>query len=286
MKTKKLVVLAPVVLLISVLAAGPVSAEWTPEWPPIDGEGSITVHKFHDVNQNGVQDEGEEDVDGWLMRVYRWDNTGKYLVAEGKTDTNGLVTFNNLPAPTLYKVWEQELECWEPTTSNLSSYIWDGGRYTLVQTASNETKAVEFGNVYTCDVSCYEFVDETAWASGLRYVNKGTWATYTPYVAGSTVNLYAGQTMLAGTVSFSAPVDGNVTISIDLVGDWEFAPDDENVKVQDYANAPTAKPSPGLFEWKGTASGQSFSITVPENNFYGVHVDVGEWTEIKCPVEY
>jgi len=129
---------------------------------------------------------------------------------------------------------------------------------------------------------CYEFMDETAWAAGTRYVSRGNWATYTPYMANSTVTLYAGQTMNVGTVHFSAVVNGEVTITINLTGDWEFAPVDENVKIQDYATAPSGNPSPGLFAWKGTADGRSFSIEVPENIFYGVHADVGYWAEVPC----
>lgn len=132
---------------------------------------------------------------------------------------------------------------------------------------------------------CYEFVGETAWAAGIRYVRRGNWATYTPYVPNSTVILYAGQTINVGSVHFSAPVAGKVTITINLTGSWEFAPRAENVKIQDYATAPSGNPAPGLFAWKGTGVGQTFSIEVPVNNFYGVHVDVGYWMQVACPVE-
>ncbi len=132
---------------------------------------------------------------------------------------------------------------------------------------------------------CYEFMEETAWTAGERYVSRGNWATYTAYVADSTADLYAGQNMLAGTVHFSAPEDGYVTLTINLTGDWEFAPTDENVKIQDYEFAPSGNPAPGQFPWKGTASGQSFAIEVPWNNFYGVHVDVGTWVEVPCPLD-
>ena len=127
---------------------------------------------------------------------------------------------------------------------------------------------------------CWE--DETAWAAGNRYVTKGNWATYTPYVAGSTVKLYAGQTMEAGTVHFSAAADGKVTITITLNDGWKFADAGENVKIQDYATAPSGNPAPGLFAWKGTATSSSFSIDVPENNFYGVHADLLH--SVECPV--
>jgi hypothetical protein len=126
--------------------------------------------------------------------------------------------------------------------------------------------------------------DETAWAYGSRYTDQGNWATYTPYVSGSTVILYAGQTMNAGTVQFSAVSGGTVTITITLASGWRFAPVPENVKIQDYATAPSGNPSPGLFDWKGTADSGSntFSIVVPANNYYGVHVDVQH--RVPCPM--
>jgi len=133
---------------------------------------------------------------------------------------------------------------------------------------------------------CFEFKGETAWADGPRYVSRGNWATYTPYVNVAKIEiLYAGQNNNFGTVTFSPPLNGLVTITINLTGDWEFADVEENVKIQDYAVALTRNPSPGQFKWKGTASGKSFAIDVPVNNFYGVHADVGNWMEVECPVE-
>jgi len=110
-------------------------------------------------------------------------------------------------------------------------------------------------------------------------VEQGNWATYTPYDADSTVILYAGQTMEAGTVHFSEPDgDGVVTITVTLNSGWRFEDVAENVKIQDYADAPSGNPSPGQFDHKGDATGSSFSIVVPGNDFYGVHVDV-EWED-------
>lgn len=137
------------------------------------------------------------------------------------------------------------------------------------------------------------FDDETAWANGSRYVNRGNWATYTSYngVAKSVV-LFAGKTLDAGDVSFSAPADGVVTITIQLNPGWRFALNpvgeeggvtiyDNNVKVQHYASAPSGNPEPGLFQWKEFAEGDFHEIEVPQANFYGVHVDVERLVE--CP---
>ena len=122
---------------------------------------------------------------------------------------------------------------------------------------------------------CWE--GETAWADGERYVNPGNWATYTAYNGVARVaTLFAGQTLDAGTVFFSAPEDGLVTICIMLNEGFRFADDEENVKIQDYDEAPTGNPAPGQFQWKGTADqgDAMFWIVVPVNGFYGVHVDV------------
>lgn len=143
-----------------------------------------------------------------------------------------------------------------------------------------------FGNITYVVVCCDNppetcFAEETAWAAGTRYVSKGNWATYTSYSGvAQEVILFAGQTMTAGTVAFSAPDNGQVTITITLAEGWFFQEVAENLKIQDYAVAPSGNPSPGLFAWKATAPGSPFSIGVPQNNFYGVHVDV--MREVAC----
>ena len=123
-----------------------------------------------------------------------------------------------------------------------------------------------------------EWVGETAWAFGPRYVERGNWATYTPYVANSTVTLYAGQNMPAGTVHFSAVSGGMVTITITLNEGWRLEDVMDPVKVQGYASTPPAKnPAPGLFT---TYKGSLLVFNVPAYDFYGVHLNV-EWED--CP---
>jgi hypothetical protein len=119
------------------------------------------------------------------------------------------------------------------------------------------------------------FKGEGGWAAGTRYTQKGNWATYSTYTAGREVTLYAGQTMAAGSVAFSAvDGDGKVTITITLNPGWFFNEVSGNVKIQDYATAPSGNPSPGRFTSKGYATKSPFSIKVPSNKFYGVYVDL------------
>jgi len=167
------------------------------------------------------------------------------------------------------------------TTSWSAEWIPDTpGIYTITSVATDNA-----GNVQTTETSIIvevveceecEWIGESAWAEGIRYVDQGNWATYTPYVTDSTVTLFAGQTMDAGTVHFSEAVGGYVTITITLNEGWRFEDVDDNVKIQNYADAPSGNPSPGLFDSKDYATESPFSIDVPANNFYGVHVDV-EW---------
>jgi hypothetical protein len=126
--------------------------------------------------------------------------------------------------------------------------------------------------------------EETAWSDGDGYLGADNWATYTTYeCADLEVMLFAGQDMDAGTVIFSDPVDGIVTITIELNDGWRFLDDDENVKIQGYDAPPMGKPRPGKFDYKFYAvGGDPSSVDVPvecDNGmyYYGVHVDV-EWS--------
>lgn len=122
---------------------------------------------------------------------------------------------------------------------------------------------------------------ETAWAAGNRYETPSNWATYTAYAEGS-VKLFAGQTHDAGTVAFSAVVIGKVTITITLNEGFSFQAVAENIKIQDYAYAPSGNPAIGGFAHKASVSGVvSYSMEVPANHFYGVHVDVLRCWEVK-----
>ena len=130
-------------MLLSMWPLGPASAMTTP--PP--ELGSITIHKFEDVNGNGVQDDGEGDLAGWPMRIYRWDaGENPVEVARDVTDDAGNVTFGDL-GPGRYKAWEAKRTCWALTTSGT---LWIGGYYQVVQLAEGASVTVEFGNRNTC----------------------------------------------------------------------------------------------------------------------------------------
>lgn len=123
---------------------------------------------------------------------------------------------------------------------------------------------------------CYQ--DETAWAAGSRYVTQGNWATYTPYVANTPVNVFAGQNYLVGTVTFSEVVDGKVTITLAALNGARLQSVAESVKIQGYETAPSGNPAPGQFT---TYKGNETTVTVDAYAYYGIHLDVQR--VVDCP---
>jgi hypothetical protein len=141
-------------------------------------------------------------------------------------------------------------------------------------------KALSHFSFKLTDVPCLDQGDcwkgETAWSQGPQYINAAQWAMYTDYTAGKQVDLIAGQNYKVGLVYFGDCVDGNVDITITLNDGARFAAVKENVKIQDYASAPSGNPKVGQFDHKATVDqGQNqVTLSVPCNNVYGVHVDV------------
>ncbi|MFU8891366.1 MAG: hypothetical protein ACNA76_06885 [Anaerosomatales bacterium] len=164
-------------------------------------------------------------------------------------------------------------------------YYYPGGAYGdsgLVAPDDKDISHVTFGFNEPDNGWCAE----TAWAVGERYVKRGSWAMYVEYDGEEkTVKVLAdggSSDTIVGTATFSAPVDGHVTITIDLDGaifyyDVDDDLEDNNLKVQDYAKVPKARnPRVGLFDSKTMVDIHSTtgSIVVPENNYYGVHMDL------------
>ena len=167
----------------------------------------------------------------------------------------------------------------EPDAPTRDGYTFEGW-----YTEDTFGTAWDFDDPITGDLTLYarwtalpiDCTPETAWAAGDRYVSgRGpNWATYTSYSGNTTVTLYAGQHMDAGTVHFSASESGKVIITISLSDGWRFEDAEENIKIQDYSRRPRGNPKPDRFDFKFTASGSQHSLEIPQNSYYGVNVNV------------
>ena len=231
-------------------------------------------YKWNDVDGDGLWGASEPGLQYWFIQLWQ----GSILIDEAETDGIGYYEFTDL-MPGTYQVCEVPQLGWVQTFPTSAGHDCGDGTYgyefTLVSGQDEENN--NFGNWMPPGM------DETAWASNeletcctLPYNpgDDGNWATYVAYADGKTVTLYAGKTIDVGTVTFTDAGGGYVDITITLTGGWRFYGDSNNVMVQDYATAPSGNPSPGLFDSKETATGTLHTISVPLNNFYGVHAVV------------
>lgn len=149
--------------------------------------------------------------------------------------------------------------------SEVSEFNYGPDKRFIVFARTDDTQ--QNGGIIACS-------EETAWSDGPRFNQRGgNWSTYTEYSGSEkTVTLFAGQTQNIGTVTFE-PDNGQVKITISLNTYGEFQDVNENVKIEGYDTAPSGNPAIGQFTYKNKAEGKSFSITVPSNKFYAVHVD-------------
>jgi len=104
--------------------------------------GTLLVHKFLDVNENGVHDAGEAKLSGWTFTVR--DSEG-VVVANGSTDSEGMLRLELLAGT--YTVTETLPSGWRSTTGVARSFIIAGGLTTHVLFGNVEEPALPFTEV-------------------------------------------------------------------------------------------------------------------------------------------
>ncbi len=72
--------------------------------------GSISGNVYEDRNDNGVLDDGDVDLSGVTISLYRWNGSSYDLLDHTKTDENGNYSFDNLDINQKYAVREDEPE--------------------------------------------------------------------------------------------------------------------------------------------------------------------------------
>jgi hypothetical protein len=136
-------------IILLVIVGMPIHMAFAQVESTLPETSSITAHKFNDSNSNAIQDAGEEDIEGWLIRLYEWDGTDLERISEERTNSAGLVSFSNL-VPATYKVWEEQIGCWQPTTPEGMNSL-SGGYYARIALEEGQNVVVEFGNVLADD---------------------------------------------------------------------------------------------------------------------------------------
>jgi hypothetical protein len=263
-----------------------------------EGNSAILISSVTDWQSGDAADECLQagGCSGFSTKVDEWSENGM----DGEYyEENAVITISNSDGITFdWSISEGYAVCKVIVKASTGAVIYTyndaTSDFNLLGTLNYNPKNPESGVANdTKDIShvtfCFKKTDacyrqETAWAKGSRYVTKGNWAMYVPYAGyAKTVNIIAGQTIPVGTATFSAQVNGKVTITINLTGAifyYDIADKylDNNLKIQGYNNKPAAvNPAPGLFNFKYAipAGGTTFEIEVPQFSYYGIHLDVG-----------
>ena len=93
----------------------------------------------------------------------------------------------------------------------------------------------------------------------------------------SVQDIYAGRNINIGTVEISEPVDGEVTITLNLKDNWDLQQGEEEVvKIKGYATAdlPEKLTGVGIGDVFDTYQGTDLTITVPAYDIFIIHLDV------------
>jgi protocatechuate 3,4-dioxygenase beta subunit len=80
----------------------------------IPPQATISGVKFHDRNGNGVRDQGEEGLGGWVIQLWRKEGSVWRLNATTTTGPEGDYIFENIPAGT-YRIVEVQRDGWIQT---------------------------------------------------------------------------------------------------------------------------------------------------------------------------
>ena len=132
---KKLISALPALLFIAFLSS------------PVHGTsigGSITAHKFNDLNGNGVKDAGEPGLVGWTMDLYSGAGCSGSASNNGATDVNGNYIFYTSQPTGTYSVKETPQAGWTNTTALCQDVILNGTRL-----VGGVSKTVNFPNKAT-----------------------------------------------------------------------------------------------------------------------------------------
>ena len=155
--------------------------------------GTIVAHKFNDLDGNGSQDSGEDDLEGWTMTLYEGFNCTGDLLASGITGIDGDVVFDGLEAGT-YSV-KETLEggwtnstalCQQVTIGAGENATLDFGNYELIPDIDVEKTALPDSGAESTNVTFNITVENTGdltldpvevvdtIPAGMSYVSTGT----------------------------------------------------------------------------------------------------------------
>jgi uncharacterized repeat protein (TIGR01451 family) len=219
------------------------------EDPPPRG-GDVTVYKFHDLNENGVQERGEPLLEGWTFTL-EWANQ----VTSATTDASGTAVFGDLPYGA-YLLDEVAKDGWFATSELPIRFELDANGY---------TKTFRIGNAQEPVTKTFQLVYEDAPEEAILYVDfyidgeyqrltlEGTPPTYTAEIDLPTGTVITDVTWRAyenGEFFILGAGAEREIIVEDLLNEFEYDPMASGFKFEDInANGEWDEGEPGLEGW-------------------------------------
>jgi PKD repeat protein len=166
--------------------------------------GSITAHKFNDLNGDGDQNGGEADLSGWTMTLYSGSDCSGSSLASNETDANGDVVFAGLEAGT-YSVEETLEGGWTNSTALCQN----------VTIVAGESATLNFGNLCISPTAAFTASPTSGCAPlSVNFTDQSTgnptsWNWSFP---GGTPSSHTGQT--PPPVTYNSAGSYNVTLTV------------------------------------------------------------------------
>jgi glycine cleavage system H lipoate-binding protein len=184
-------------------------------------------------------------------------------------------SYTQLISGNLTKTFPETFKCPTDRAAYNSNYMLTK---TFTNTATLKGATTDLSKSATVTLNCrYPWQSETATGHGTVYPGTTNWFMYTAYTTNK-VDLIAGQNYDAGDIYMTR--SGSYTyVKVTLQSGFRWANMRENLKIQDFANAPTKYALPGNFKYKFTVTPQStvtYTAKIPGTTakFYGIHADV------------
>jgi len=235
--------------------------------------GSISVHKFDDLDGNGTQGTGEPNIEGWSFSLYSGSGCSGDPIATGATDADGDATFSSL-TPGDYSVGETLAAGWENTA---------GGTCQNTTLEAGGCESLIFGNrLIPGSISVHKYNDLDG--SGTQDVGEPDiegWTITLHSEAGcQTTEIASAVTDSSGDVTFSGLAPGTYYVGETLQSGWENTDPGTSPPCVEVTLTAEGSPSVNLGnrELPGAITIQKVTLTSTTDQFTFNHDDIGGQT--------
>ena len=238
--------------------------------------GSISVHKYNDLNGNGSND-SEPALEGWTITLHSDSGCQTTAIASGTTDASGNVTFSSLP-PGTYYVGEALQTGWQNTDPGSGSTA----PCVEVTLSPGGSPSVDLGNQQIPgSISVHKYND----------LNGNGFDDAEPALEGWTITLHSeagcqtteiasAVTDASGNVTFSGLAPGTYYVGETLQSGWENTEPGTSPPCVEVTLSAEGSPSVSLGnrELPGAITIQKVTLTSTTELFTFTHDDIGGQT--------